>query len=109
MSIFDGAPQVGDVIRKTSARVLKEGKSGDYAKKGHGAPSDYTTSLVAIRISTTCLSVAARAGQQQHGVKLLRVHANYFCQLETVAPVNFLSPICASPSAEGLSCGHKES
>ena len=29
--------QVGDVVRKTRAYVLKEGKSGEYAKKGHGA------------------------------------------------------------------------
>lgn len=29
--------QVDDVIRKTSAYVLKEGNSGEYAKRGHGA------------------------------------------------------------------------
>lgn len=32
-----GDVKVGDIVRKTSARMLKEGKSGDYAKKGHGA------------------------------------------------------------------------
>lgn len=32
-----GCAQVGDVVRKTSAYVLKEGKSGEYAKRGHGA------------------------------------------------------------------------
>lgn len=31
-----GDVRVGDVVRKTSARLLKEGKSGEYAKKGHG-------------------------------------------------------------------------
>ncbi len=30
-------PQVNDVVCKTSAYVLKEGKSGEYAKRGHGA------------------------------------------------------------------------
>mmetsp|Transcript_13932 Transcript_13932/g.42039 ORF Transcript_13932/g.42039 Transcript_13932/m.42039 type:complete len:213 (-) Transcript_13932:333-971(-) len=32
-----GVIKVGDIVRKTSARVLKEGKSGDFEKKGHGA------------------------------------------------------------------------
>ena len=31
------ALQVGDVVRQTRAYVLKEGKSGEYAKRGHGA------------------------------------------------------------------------
>ena len=30
-------PKVGDVLRRCSAWVLQEGKSGEYAKKGHGA------------------------------------------------------------------------
>lgn len=33
----EGSIQVGDVVRQTRAYVLKEGKSGEYAKRGHGA------------------------------------------------------------------------
>lgn len=35
--------QVGDIVRKTSARVLKEGKSGDFEKKGHGEAPQHST------------------------------------------------------------------
>jgi len=38
-----GVIKVGDIVRKTSARVLKEGKSGDFEKKGHGEAPQHST------------------------------------------------------------------